>query len=149
MGNLCSKRPSQADNDPFAQPGRILGNTPAKPSEPRAQIPKTTSGGQRLGTNAPANQATSSSFSSPQNQDSLTSSSSAAAQQQPDPRREAAAKAAEERYAKGKERVGTGKLARELEKQRGMTRNDTLKSMSEQERRAREVDEGNKIKSYD
>ena len=55
MGNLCSKRPSAADNDPFAQPGRVLGSAPPKPSEPRAQIPKTTSQGQRLGSGGGSN----------------------------------------------------------------------------------------------
>ena len=51
MGNLCSslKKPSAADDDPFARPGRVLGSTPQKPAEPRASIPKTTQSGQKLG----------------------------------------------------------------------------------------------------
>lgn len=50
MGSLCSKSSNEPSSDNFSSPGRIVGSVPsAAPSNQRAQIPRTTTGGRTLG----------------------------------------------------------------------------------------------------
>ncbi|KAL9128021.1 MAG: hypothetical protein Q9217_003215 [Psora testacea] len=120
MGNLCGK-PSK-DSDPFAQPGRTLGSAPPQPSSPRASVPKisgTGSQGKMLG--------------------DPTSG-------EPGDARSAAAKAAEERAAKANR--PTGKLGRDLISQKAQTRNETLDSVSKEERKRRDADQAGAMRNY-
>ncbi|KAL9636625.1 MAG: hypothetical protein Q9164_002704 [Protoblastenia rupestris] len=121
MGNLCGK-PSK-DTDPFAQPGRTLGPAPPQPSNPRASVPKISGGtgsqGKTLGGDTSAEQSDA---------------------------RSAAAKAAEERAAKASK--PTGKLGRDLASQKAQTRNETLDSVSKDERRRRDADQVGDVRNY-
>ncbi|KAI4106568.1 MAG: hypothetical protein LQ339_003028 [Xanthoria mediterranea] len=120
MGNLCSRSSNKPDN--FSTPGRVVGSSssssaPAAPTQtPRAQIPKGHGQGRTLG------------------------STTTAAAGRENEARDAAARAAEERAHSAKTTATKGKLGRELEKQRGQKRTETLEGMSAEERRRREVE---------
>ncbi|KAG5990101.1 hypothetical protein E4U54_004176 [Claviceps lovelessii] len=127
MGNICGKE----DPDP-QPPNRILGSAP--PSHRRASVPhashKHKVGGpaRTLGTTTTVNA------------DPLPPAEAAA-----DARRKAAL-AAEARAKASKPR---GKLQSQLDAQKRQSRNETLKAMGDQERRAREIAQNEDTRTYD
>ncbi|KAI4212261.1 MAG: hypothetical protein LQ351_004974 [Letrouitia transgressa] len=138
MGSLCSKSSNEPSSDNFSSPGRIVGSVPsAAPSNQRAQIPRTTTGGRTLGGSG--------------------GSGGAAA----DDARSAAAKAAEATEANplslSQQRAtqrqntsrGGGKLAQNLAAQRARTGTGTLEDASREERRRREVDGARGDRAWD
>jgi len=118
MGNLCSKSANEAD--PFAQPGRVLGNSSQPSSGPPPRSLTASTPGRALG-----------------GSESTTAAEDA---------RSAAARAAEGRAAKSSK--GAGKLSSQLEAQKKQTRNELLAASSEQERRTRDADEAAQARSY-
>ncbi|CAL8583350.1 hypothetical protein XPA_008975 [Xanthoria parietina] len=124
MGNLCSRSSNKPDN--FSTPGRVIGSsssasapTQTPTQNPRAQIPT----GKRQGQGR-----------------TLGSPAATAAAGQENEARDAAARAAEQRAHSAKTTANKGKLGRELEKQRGQKRTETLEGVSAEERRRREVE---------
>ncbi|KAL8413967.1 hypothetical protein RB594_005267 [Gaeumannomyces avenae] len=130
MGNCCGK----PESDNFASQGRVLGSAPPRqttapipasvirPKPPKVGGPPRTLGGGGGGGGA---------------------SSSASSTSAEDARRKAA-EAAEAR-AKGKP---AGKLGSQLEVQKKKTRNETLKEVSEENRRLRDIDDQAKALSH-
>lgn len=116
MGNLCGK-PSK-ENDPFSQPGRIIGSAPPPQPNPRVAVPKINGQGQKLGGS-----------SGREGSDA----------------RSAAARAAEER---AKANQPKGKLGRDLAKERAQTRTGTLENVSQDERRRRDADQTTQAINY-
>ncbi|KAI4123140.1 MAG: hypothetical protein LQ338_005430 [Usnochroma carphineum] len=142
MGNLCSKsanKPSPSSSDPFSTPGRTLSSAPPPAQNPRAQIPKgtltSTSQGRRLGGG------------------NGNGDGDGAGEGETDgvnDARSAAARAAESRAATSASGRKKGKLARELEKQRGQSRTEALAGVSWEERRRREVEGvGREVRAWD
>ncbi|KAH8179852.1 hypothetical protein LIA77_01371 [Sarocladium implicatum] len=129
MGNICGKQ-----DDPYAQPGRRVGeNTSASStansnSKKTVPVPKKVGGpGRTLGGST-----------------SGDSGSAAGA----DEARRRAAEAAEARAAKGTGKPA-GKLQTQLNQQKKQNRNSTLKEASSQEVRNREADEAAKARNWD
>ncbi|KAK4158144.1 hypothetical protein C8A00DRAFT_28855 [Chaetomidium leptoderma] len=135
MGNLCS-----SERDPFSQPGRPLGTTPAartsvsvpasatigsSKKQPPRKVggPPRTLGGSSVGSNG--------------NGSGTTPSADAGAR---------AAAAAEARSQQSKQRGG--KLQAALQQQRGMTDAEALRQASEAERRQRDLDQSTKALNY-
>ncbi|KAL8894502.1 MAG: hypothetical protein Q9192_004268 [Flavoplaca navasiana] len=122
MGNLCSRSSNKPDN--FSTPGRVIGSssTPSSaPQNPRAQIPKsaTQSQGRTLGSGGEGGGGDA---------------------------RSAAARAAEARATANPPK---GKLGRELDRQQRQTRSDTLEAVSAEERRYRDLREGEEGRRWD
>ncbi|KAG5985150.1 hypothetical protein E4U55_001119 [Claviceps digitariae] len=128
MGNICGKE----DPDPHP-PNRILNSAP--PSHRKASVPhasyKHRVGGpaRTLGTTTTVNA------------EPLPPGDAAA-----DARRKAASAA--EARAKAASKPG-GKLQSQLDAQKRRSRNETLRAMSEQERRTREIARNEDTRSYD
>ncbi|KAH9902254.1 hypothetical protein F4778DRAFT_736903 [Xylariomycetidae sp. FL2044] len=124
MGNICGK----SDPEPFSQPGRVLGSAPPQPQ--RASVPARAKVGgppRTLGGGEPAAAASSSSQTS-------------------DEARKRAAEAAEARAQAASS--SKGKLGSQLAAQKKQTRNDTLKEISENERRQRDADEAAQARTH-
>ncbi|MCJ1245039.1 hypothetical protein MMC30_002240 [Trapelia coarctata] len=122
MGNCFGKPSAAFSSDPFAQPGRTLGNAPPAP---RASVPPKISSqrGKTLGAQPGSSEG-------PEASDA----------------RRAAAKAAEERAARANQ--PKGKLGQALASQKQQTRNETLGDVSREERRNRDADEGAEARNW-
>ncbi|KXX83025.1 hypothetical protein MMYC01_200524 [Madurella mycetomatis] len=119
MGNLCS-----SESDPFSQPGRRLGSTPAAPAS--VSVPASASASRkppRVG-------------GPPRTLGGGSGAGSASSQDPSDARR----KAAEAAEARQKRSQG-GKLTAQLNAQRGKTDAAILKQASEEESRRRDMDQ--------
>ncbi|XDG06546.1 hypothetical protein ABKA04_006161 [Annulohypoxylon sp. FPYF3050] len=123
MGNICGK----SDSDNFSQPGRVLGSAPPQPE--RSSVPAKVGGPPRTLGGA---------GSSP-NPPDLSSDAVEA--------RRRAAEAAEAR-AQAASAKNSGKLGTQLAAQKKQTRNETLKEISDNERRQRDADEAAQSRSH-
>ncbi|KAL8843408.1 MAG: hypothetical protein Q9176_002021 [Flavoplaca citrina] len=126
MGNLCSRSSNKPDN--FSTPGRVIGSssTPSSaPQNPRAQIPKAATQGQGR---------------------TLGSGGRGEGGAGGGDARSAAARAAE---ARATANAPKGKLGRELDRQQRQTRSDTLEAVSAEERRYRDLREGEEGRRWD
>lgn len=125
MGNICGKQ-----DDPYAQPGRRVGDSSASatnPSKKTVPVPKKVGGpGRTLGGSTSGD------------------SGSAGA----DEARRRAAEAAEARAAKGSGKPA-GKLQTQLNQQKKQNRSETLKEASSQEVRTREADEAARARNWE
>ncbi|KAI9679034.1 MAG: hypothetical protein M1829_001704 [Trizodia sp. TS-e1964] len=129
MGNFCGKESSSSS--PFSTPGRTLSSAPGAPaSNPRAGIP-------------PHSRAAAKS--------TLGASSGAGSSSVPTDAHSARTAAADAAKAREQKAAGAarGKLSRELEGQRRMTRRETLEVEAEQARRVREVDEARAVVAFE
>ncbi|KAG7006731.1 pre-mRNA-processing ATP-dependent RNA helicase PRP5 [Physcia stellaris] len=126
MGNLCGKPspstspPSKPTTDPFSRPGRTLGSSTNQ--TPRAPVPR------KISSNPPA-PATGGGGGGGDGANDRGERAEAVS---------AAARAAEARA----KQTPKGKLGRELERQKAQTRSESLNEAAREERRRREVEEG-------
>ncbi|KAL2139340.1 hypothetical protein VTI28DRAFT_5328 [Corynascus sepedonium] len=116
MGNLCS-----SERDPFSQPGRPLGTTPAAPAS--ASVPASARTPRKVG-GPPRTLGGASPTAAPSGTDN-------------DARARAAA-AAEERFRKSQQ--GGGKLKAQLNERRARTDSEILREASAVERGHRDLD---------
>ncbi|KAI1447971.1 hypothetical protein F5Y02DRAFT_415360 [Annulohypoxylon stygium] len=123
MGNICGK----SDSDNFSQPGRVLGSAPPQPE--RSSVPAKVGGPPR----------TLGGVGSLPNPPDLSSDAVEA--------RRRAAEAAEAR-AQAASAKNSGKLGTQLAAQKKQTRNETLKEISDNERRQRDADEAAQSRSH-
>ncbi|KAK3330379.1 hypothetical protein B0H66DRAFT_59588 [Apodospora peruviana] len=117
MGNLCGKA---SNDDPFAQPGRRLDSAPPAPKS--ASVPAKVVGGP------------------PRTLGGGSGSGSGGATTTGVGVDEARRKAAEAAEARAKQGGGGGKLSSQLAAQKRQTRTDTLKEVSDTQRRQRDMD---------
>ncbi|KAK4144702.1 uncharacterized protein C8A04DRAFT_27641 [Dichotomopilus funicola] len=140
MGNLCS-----SESDPFSQPGRTLGTTPARPTS--VSVPASVNNNKPRRVGGPPRTLGSSS-SSPI---SPTTPGAGAGGAGGDPNSDArarAAAAAEERLLRANTNKGSGKLQGQLDQRRAMTDAAALREASRSEARQREVDRSRNVLAH-